>query len=234
MSKKLYGLLLPVLAVLAFAGMSGAAQAAPHFYICKHEAAATHEWVDSACSVKSPTKVGEYERVRLPFNEEKTRVTTFGKLTLEASTGAIVTCFVADRGKVWNTILENPGLDEITFFENYECTNNFCTGGFSITAEGLPWPTELIAGAPIKDKLGTVAKPVKIHLQCSTPMVVNLVFEGVLEPEWVNGTQVNGGTSFVNFVKTPGLKAGTVTATVSGKDYVIGTENAEQILVFNP
>lgn len=234
MSRKIYAALLPLLAVIAFASMSGAAQAAPHWYICKHETVATHEWSDSACSVASAKK-GEYERVRLPFNEaEKTRVTTFGKLTLEASTGATVTCFVSDRGKIWNVALTTNGLDEITAFENYECTSNFCETGLSVTAEGLPWPTELLAGPPVKVRIGTAAKPVKIRLKCTTPTEVNLLFEGTLEPEWVNGTQTNGGTSFVNFAKTAGLKAGTVTATVLGRDFVIGTENAEQILVLNP
>jgi hypothetical protein len=233
MKRKLFALLLPVVAVVAFASMTGAAQAAPHWYICKHEAAATHEWSDSACSVASAKK-GEYERVRLPFNEaEKTAVTTFGVLTLESG-GATATCSVSDRGKVWNTLLANPGLDEITAFENYECTSNFCTAGLSVTTAGVPWPTELIAGPPIKDKIGTAGKPVKVTLACTTP-ATNDLFEGTLEPEWVNGTQANGGTSFVNFAKTPGLKtSGGVTATVSGKDYTIGTVNAEQILVLNP
>jgi hypothetical protein len=233
MSKKIYGALVPILAVVAFASISGVAQAAPHWYVCKHEAAKTHKWTDSSCSVENAKTEGEYERVRLPFNEEKTRVKTFGKLTLEASNGATITCFVDDHGKIWNTILANPGLDEIQVFENYECTSNFCEEGLASTAEGLPWPTELVAGPPIRDKIGSAAKPVKIRLTCTKP-ATNLLFEGTLEPEFVNGTQANGGTSFTSFSKTAGLKSGTITATVTGRDYVIGVENAEQILVFNP
>jgi hypothetical protein len=231
MSKKLYGALLPVIAVVAFASISGAAQAAPHWYKCVHVGGGASQYRDSSCSEKTGT--GEYERVRLPFTEEKLRVKTFGKLALEASNGATINCFVDDHGKIWNTILEKPGLDEVQVFENYECTSNFCETGLAATSEGLPWPTELVAGPPIRDKIGSAAKPVKIRLTCTKP-ATNLLFEGTLEPEFVNGTQANGGTSFTLFSATAGLKAGTVTATVTGRDYIIGVENAEQILVFNP
>jgi len=240
MSKKLYGLLLPLLAVVAFASMAGAAQAAPHFYKCEHFAAKTHKWVDSACSVESGTNVGEYERSRLPFTGAKTRVKTFGVLTIHNEHIGEVKCFVDDHGKVWNTLLAEPGFDEVQFFENYECESSTspCTSGWVLTSEGLPWPTELLAGPPIRDKIGTAATPVKIKVVC-TSLAVNEVFHGELTPKYVNGTQANGGTSFVEF-DTPGsghlepTVVATGPATVTGKDFIIGVENAEQILVINP
>jgi hypothetical protein len=237
MSKKLYGALLPVLAVVAFASISGAAQAAPHWYKCEHFTTKTHKFTDSSCSVTNAKTEGEYELAKLPFEVEgkvtKIPVKTFGKLTLEASNGAIITCLVDDHGRIWNTTEPLAGLDEVQFFENYECVSNFCETGLAVTSSGLPWPTELIAGPPIKDKLGSVANPVKITVTCTKP-TTSLLFEGVLEPEFVNGTQANGGVSFANFAKTAGLKSGAITATVTGHDYVIGVETAENIIAKNP
>ena len=63
----MYALLLPVLVLAALAIGAGSAQAAFHFYECKHEATATHKWIDSACSVESATNVGEYEKHQLAF-----------------------------------------------------------------------------------------------------------------------------------------------------------------------
>ncbi len=46
MTRKVYSAIVPLLAMVAFAVMPVAAQAAPHWYICKHETAATHEYTD--------------------------------------------------------------------------------------------------------------------------------------------------------------------------------------------
>jgi hypothetical protein len=235
MSKKLYAAFVPLLAVVAFVAMPAAAQAAPHWYICKHETAATHEYTDSACSVKLTGK-GEYERLRLPFTSAKTRVKTFGVLTLTNATLHSAKCFVDDHGKIWNKALAEPGFDEIQVFENYECTPEpatACTGVLTVTASGLPWASELteaVAGTP-RDKISGI----HVTLKCTEP-VAEFEFTGTLEPKIINGTQKNGGVSFAEFDATAGtLSNPTVgTATVTGKDYFIGVENAEQVLVLNP
>ncbi|MGO9760493.1 MAG: hypothetical protein ACLP1Q_04440 [Solirubrobacteraceae bacterium] len=236
MSKKFLISLAPLLAVVAFAVMPVAAQAAPHWYICKHETTATHEYTDSACSVKLAGK-GEYERSRLPFEVEKvvkkTRVKTFGVLTLTNATLGKVKCFVDDHGKIWNTLLAEVGKDEIQVFENYECESvgETCKAGLAVTSEGLPWASELVAGPPIRDKITGI----KIRVKCTNPEV-NTVFEGELTPEFVNGTQANGGVSFAEFGTGSGHLTSSLVGegTVTGKDYIIGVENAEQILVINP
>jgi len=230
MSRKLYAVLLPILAVLAFASMTGAAQAVPHWYTCAEVAKEAGKFEDANCG-KEKAK-SNFEATRLPFTSAKTPVQTSGTLKLEASTGATITCVVTDLGNIWNVNLATPGMDEITAFSNYNCTSNFCTAGLSLTAEGLPWPTELSeAGGKFFDKIGTAAVKVKIHLVCTTP-ATNLVFEGTLEPEFVNGT--SGLASFANFNKTAGLAAGAVTATVTGHDFVIGAAADENIIVKNP
>jgi len=226
--------LLPVLAVVAFASLGGVAQAAPHWYKCEHFTTKTHKFTDSSCSVTNAKTEGEYELTRLPFEKEgkltKLRVKTFGVLTLTDGT-IIVICFVDDHGKIWNKALAEPGFDEIQVFENYECESSACSGTISIAAEKLPWLTELIAGPPIKDKITGI----QIKLSCSSP-AFSETFTGTLEPEWVNGTQANGGTSYTEFVAASGKLKGAVSgeATVSGKDYVIGVEHAEQIKIENP
>lgn len=229
MSKKLYGALLPILAVVAFASTSGVAQAVPHWYTCAEVEKETGKFEDANCA-KEKAK-GNFELTRLPFTSAKTAVATHGQLKLEASTGAIVTCNVIDAGNIWNTTLAEVGKDEITVFTNVSCTSNFCTTGLSVTPEGLPWETELSeAGGKFFDKIGTAAKKVKIHLVCTTP-ATNLLFEGTLEPEFVNGTL--GRESFANFNKTGGLTAGTTTATVTGHDLIQGFLG-ENIIVKNP
>jgi hypothetical protein len=237
MSKKLYGALLPILAVAAFGMAPAVAQAQPHWYICEKKATAVHEYVDSACSIKEAGK-GFYERVRLPFNEGtvKVRVKTFGVLTLTNATAGKIKCFVDDHGKIWNFSAATNGRDEVQVFENYECESvgATCKAGLAVTSEGLPWPTELVTGPPIRLKIGTAAVPIKIRVKCTEP-ALNVVFEGELTPLWVNGTQANGGVSFVEFGEGSGSLTSTIGAgTVTGVDYVIGVEHAENILVINP
>jgi hypothetical protein len=239
MSKKFYAAFVPLLAAVAFAAVPATSQAAAHFFICKHEAAPTHEYTDSACSVKK-TGTGEYERMELPFEVggvlTKVRVTTFGVLTLHNATAGEIKCFVADHGKIWNVNEATVGKDEVQVFENYECESigAVCKAGLEVSSEGLIWPTELVTGPPIRVKIGSAAKPIKIRVKCTNP-VLNALFEGELTPKFVNGTQANGGVSFAEF-DTPGSGALNSTAigagNVTGKDYIIGTENAENILVF--
>jgi hypothetical protein len=236
MSRKLYTVLLPVVAIAAMAMTAGVAQAAAHWEVCEKKATAVHEYVDSACSIKEAGK-GFYEKVALPFNEgaTKVRVKTFGVLTLTNATAGKIRCFVDDHGKIWNFSAVTTGKAEVQVFENYECESvgATCKAGLAVTSEGLPWPSELVTGPPIRVKIGTAAIPIKIRVKCTNP-VLNVVFEGELTPLWVNGTQANGGVSFAEF-DTPGsgslastLGAGTVT----GNDFVIGVEHAENILAF--
>lgn len=234
MSKKLYGLLLPVLAVLAFAGMSGAAQAAPHWWNCHEVAAGTGKFTDPDCTKAG---AGNYELTRLPFTSAKTPVVTFGTLTLTVGADTI-TCRVSDAGNVWNTLISNPGLDEIVQFQNYACTiapAAACTAGLELTASGLPWSTELNeVEEPVgsgKFVLRDKIKGIKVTFKCTAPMAINEVFEGELNPKFTNNSP-----SFVEFDAAAGhlTSAHLGNGTVGGKDKILGFENGEQIQVFNP
>jgi hypothetical protein len=226
MSKKLYAALLPLFAVAAFAVMPAVAQAAPHWYKC--EAKAGGGFHDPDCTETGGTK--NFELTRLPFTSAQTQISSYGILPLTSAIGEL-RCKNLDAGNIWNETLALPGKDEITVYVLYECTSPTCKKGLEVTAEGLPWPTELVEVAGvIRDKIGTAAKPVKIRVKCAEP-VLNTVFEGELTPKWVNNSP-----SYVEF----GEGSGHLTSSevgegkVTGKEFISGTEKAENILVKNP
>jgi len=201
MSKKFLMSFAPLVAVVAFALAPAAAQAVPHWYV---------------------------NGTRLPFTSAKTRIKTFGVLTLHNATLGEVKCFVDDHGKIWNVNLTTAGMDEVQVFENYECeAKPTACPGITVTAEKLPWLTELteVAGV-IRDKI----KGIQVKVVC--PGVVEATFTGELTPKIVNSATV----SFAEF-DTPG--SGSLTSTlgpgnVTGKDFLIGIENAEIITAKNP
>ena len=234
MSRKMYALLLPVLAIAAMAMTAGAAQAAPHWYLCEKLTTETGKFTDPDCEKAGK---GFYELKRLPFESggkvTKVQVITFGRLSLTIGTTTI-TCKVSDAGNIWNTVLANPGLDEIVLFVNYECTissESVCKKGLELTASGLPWLTELNeveegGKKVLRDRI----KGIKVTFKCAEP-VVNEVFEGELNPKFVNNSP-----SFAEFDTASGhlTSAHLGNATVSGKDFVEGFEHGEAVQVFNP
>jgi hypothetical protein len=227
MSKKIYAALVPLAAVVAFAIAPAVAQAAPHWYKCEHFAAATHNRVDAQCS--EVTTTGHWELKRLPFTSAKTQVITAGKLTLTASNGVVVECKVLDAGNVWNTVLAEPGKDNVEVFVNYECTSAQCAT-VSIVAENLPYETELeepVAGTP-----RVAIRGIKITVNCAGTLIT---FTGELKPKFINATLSNA-PSFIEFDATAGALAGPggLTATVTGKDRIAGFEAFEGIWVKNP
>jgi hypothetical protein len=223
MSRKLYAAFVPLLAVVAFAIAPAAAQAAPHWYSCHEVAAGTGKYTDPDCTKLAK---GNFELTRLPFTSAKTQVITWGKLTLHNATLGEVTCKKIDAGNVWNTVLANPGLDNIEAFTLYECTSTTCEGTTTVTAAGLPWLTELVAGPPIRDKTTGIS----VTIKCTKP-VVEATFTGELTPEFVNDSP-----SYTEFGAGSGHLTSSVfgEGTVTGKDKIMGFENQEQIQVFNP
>jgi hypothetical protein len=224
MSKKFYAAFVPLLAVVAFAAMPATSQAAFHWYKCQHEATATHKFSDSECQ-KAVANTGSWEWVRLPFNSVKTQIITFGKLTLSASNGIVVTCKVIDAGNIWNVTEPTAGQDNIEVFVNYECTSAQCAT-VSITAKNLPWSTELAAG-PV-DKI----KGIEVTVNCAG---TELTFKGELSPKVVNSTETE--PTFGEFTAATGELEEPVTklkAKVEGKDRVLGFEHGEDIQVRNP
>lgn len=115
MTKKLYGVLVPLIAVVAFVGMPAAAQASPHWY---------------------------KEGTRLPFTSVKTGTVMSGNLKFTYSDGLVVTCQMLGAGDIWNTTLANDGKGNLEVFQNYGCVSAQCAT-FSILPGKLPYETEL-------------------------------------------------------------------------------------------
>jgi hypothetical protein len=231
MTRKFYSAIVPLLAIAAFALVPTVAQAVPHWYKC--EAKAGGEYHDPGCTEKTG---GEFELRRLPFTSAKTRVSTWGVLTIHNEHIGDIQCYLEQgTGKIWNTTLTVSGKGESQIRSLGECesTTAPCTSGWAITSEGLPWPTELLAGPPIRVKVGTAATPIKIRYVCQS-LAVYEVFYGELTPKWVNNSP-----SYMEF-DTPGSGhlestiVGTGPMTFTGKIYVSGTENGENILALNP
>jgi hypothetical protein len=229
MSKRFYAAFVPLLAVVAFVAMPATSQAAFHWYKCQHEATATHKFSDSECQ-KAVVNTGNWEWVRLPFTSAKTQVITFGKLTLTVpAIGITITCKVLDAGNIWNVTEPTVGRDNIEVYVNYECSSAQCAT-LSITAQDLPWETELAAG-PI-DKIGTVAKPIEITFNCAGTV---LTYKGQLSPKVVNSTETE--PTFEEFTAETGeLEEPTMKLKmkVEGKDRILGFEHGEDIQVRNP
>jgi hypothetical protein len=226
MSKKLYALLLPVLAIAAMAMTAGSAQAAFHWYKCEKKAGGA--FVNNACTAAGTTN--EFAKTRLPFTSAKLQVISFGKLKLTSGTISIE-CKVLNAGNIWNVTEATVGKDEIEVFINYECKSvgeTVCSP-VAITAKGLVWPTELAAG-PV-DIIGTVAKPVEVTANCSG---TELTFKGTLSPKVVNPT-TNEPLHF-EFTAATGELEGPAGAKgkVEGNVRVVGFEHGENIFVENP
>jgi len=151
MSKKLLISLAPLVAIIAFAMMPVAAQAAK-------------------CVPFTPGSIPHYcaNGTRLPefgpgiSGSTKTPIIQWAKLTL-GSGAAAVSCKNAVAGNVWNPEGVSPNVEklgpagkgEVELFATYECTVAACPLETRVTAENLPWPYETYEGtAP--DPAGTL------------------------------------------------------------------------------
>ncbi len=185
MNKKRFAGLAPLLAVTAFAVVSAAAQAAPH-------------WYKKAVLLSGP-----------PLT-----VATSGTLTITAL-GATISCKVSDAEEIWNPAGGGAGEDLMTGFTTTSCKtkvgNSACPKGPSaVLANGLPWPSHLIPGTPIRDEI----QKMRLIVRCVAG-TVGTEFEGSLTPEVGNGALIFGG---------PGggmLFNGVNPMTVTGKDKLI-------------
>ena len=130
MTKKLYGALVPLLAVAAFAGMPAAAKAAPHWY---------------------------KEGTRLPFTSAQTGTVMYGQTSMTMSNGIGMACKVLAAGNVWNSILASDGKGNVEVFDNLQCLSSECPQ-ISIEYNGLSWQTGLteIVGGTIRDSIPVI------------------------------------------------------------------------------
>jgi hypothetical protein len=231
MSRKMYALLLPVLAIVAMAMTAGSAQAAFHWYKCAAVKAGEGKFSNNACTAEGEKH--EFELKRLPFSEaEKLQVISFGKLKLTLASGVSITCKVSDAGNIWNVALAEPGKDEVTSFVTYECVASpaeDCPEP-EIIAKGLPWKTELGENAA-KEPIVKI-KGIKVTLFCSKVEVTT--FEGELSPTLTNPTVSE--PLVLTFTAATGTleNAAKEKAKVEGADRIVGFEHGEGIFVKNP
>jgi hypothetical protein len=220
MSKWFYAASVPLLAVAAFALAPAVAQAAPKWEICKHEATATHKFSDSECQ-KEVLNTGFWEWATIPNGTaNQVQVVMFGKLTMTWSNGIVLECKQLDAGNIWN--LAAGGFDNIEVFVNYECKSAQCAT-LSITARGLPWSSEVVAG-PV-DKI----KGIEFTMNCAGSEVT---FKGELSPKIVNGTETEPTaeefTAATGELEEPVLK---IKMTMVGKVRILGFAHGEQVRV---
>jgi hypothetical protein len=163
MRKRFLTGLAPLLAVTAFAVVPAAAQAAPHWY-------------------KKGVLVGA-----VPIT-----VATSGAITFTPP-GAIIKCKASDAEEIWNPAGGAAGQDLVTSFTLTKCVNKMASsacpkGTAEVLANGLPWPSHLIPGTPIRDEI----QKMRFLIKC-IPGTPGDEFEGSLTPEVGNGKLIFGG-----------------------------------------
>ena len=160
MSRKFFAGLAPLVAAIAFAVIPAAAQASP-------------EWFKGKTALTSS-----------PIT-----ATTSGNLTFSAL-GSVIKCKVKDAEELWNSS-SLIGEDSMVAFTPSACKAKpplaSCGPGLAeVLANGLPWPSHLIPGPPIRDEI----QKMRILIRC--PGTVGDEFEGSLSPEVAKGALIFG------------------------------------------
>ena len=153
---------------------------------------------------------------------EKEQTVSSGKLTFNTAVGP-VTCKKSDAGNIWNPT-EGNGLDETVLFDLYECSAGECPKGVSVTASGLPWPSELTEeGGVVRDKSSGVTLTIDCEGRTYT-------YSGEVSPKFVNATKKAWG--YDEFDSSSGSLSSTEKLpplTIAGKDSMAGFLNFEPI-----
>jgi len=95
-----------------------------------------------------------------PVGTEPVTVTGWGTLTLTGAAGNI-TCHNAAAGTVAN--VGGVGVGSTQVFTTYDCESTTCPAENSATAKGLPWPSKLTPGPPIR----SVTEKIKVTILCT-------------------------------------------------------------------
>lgn len=119
-------------------------------------------------------------------------VTTKGNFTLTVPL-TVIKCKVTDAEEIWNPAGGGAGQDLVTAFTLSGCkakgSSAACPkGAVEVLANGLPWPSELIPGTPIRDEI----QKVRLVVRCLAGTAPD-EFEGTLTPEVGNGALIFGG-----------------------------------------
>ncbi len=162
--------LAPLLALIAFAVVPAAAQAAPHWY-------------------KKNVLVGS----------APVTTVTVGTLTLKAL-GAEIKCKVNDNEEIWNPASGGAGEDLMTgFLLVVPCKNKVASPGcpkgpLTVIAENLPWRTLLVSSTATPPVIRDFIFGVRLWVGCSNSAgTLGDVFEGTLSPEVGVGALIFGG-----------------------------------------
>jgi hypothetical protein len=232
MNSKFLGLA-PLLAIVAFAVMPAAAQAAPHFY-------KNH--------VGLPAESGGP-------GAEGLDIMAWGKLVLETKTIGTITCQNEFGGDAYNPEGPEgaaPGEGKVDAYAVYDCTNEDCEvalkSKMEIVPEGLnkfgEWETKLIepeAGV-IRLKSGNQIpeSPTQIKFLIACPPAglgeIKTPSRGELTPKLKNGTLIGSAPSKIEFgvgsgeLELAGVKEGKVNGSLKAMGYSEG----EIITTSNP
>lgn len=198
MKKQLLGLM-PLLAVVAFAAVPAAAQAAPHWY-------------------KKNVLIGS----------SPVTVATSGNFTV-MTPSVTVKCKLVDSEEIWNPASGGPGQDLMTSFTFSGCKNKSSSAACpknsaTVVANGLAWPSHLVSSTGTPPVIGDEIQKMRLLVQC-LPGTVPLEYEGSLTPEVgakgalefgpTSGTLLSGGVIPLTLTGKDKLTAppGKITAT---------------------
>ena len=126
----------------------------------------------------------------LPKGGAHVTVKTSGTLTLNTEFGP-VTCKVKDVEEIWNPASGN-GEDLMTVFVLSGCKSKLCPPKqkTEVNALGLPWPSHLTAGSPVRDEI----EKVDLEIRCSISGYLD-EYKGTLTPEVGNSVLTFGAGS---------------------------------------
>jgi len=214
--------LAPLLAIVAFAVMPAAAQAAPHFY-------------------SNHVILGE--ETGGPGEEGKD-IIAWSKLTLETKTVGTIVCENEFGGDAYNPPAAAAGEAKVDAYAVYDCTNESCEVALNskqeIVPEGLnkfgEWEsklTEAEAGVPrLKVGNATPNSPTAIKFLISCPPnglgEIKVKSEGELTPKVKNGTLIGSAPSKIEFgegsgeLNISGVKEGKVAGSLKVMGYAAG------------
>lgn len=140
-----------------------------------------------------------------------------------------VTCKKSDAGNVWNPEGGDAGLDETVLFDLYECRSAQCPKGVSVTASGMPWPSELEEAPAGSNVIRDRTTGITVTINCEGR---ESVFTGEWTPRFRNGTAAK--PSFEEFGEGSGELVSASnegpSLKITGYDKMVGFEEGDEVI----